>query len=249
MGINLQKTLALLGALLCAMLFWVLMAWAGVTILSGCQLWDYRKKVEAPPAPPKRTEAQEEGLRQNAGVIQTIAIRADQRGVGPATIESGTLKRAADAQIATLGQPAKAVNVDDPKAISALISAMADQELTYRQDKAAWEDKIDAMSRQRDQYRTEATSLSSAVGKLKAWLFWGSVLLVVGCILCPGLLWFLVRFFTGRVRAHLGQVVEGVESFMDKSPQSAEALKDHLSKRMDTTAKRIVKQIKIDRGI
>ena len=231
-----------------ALVMWGLFAFLLIIILSGCWMLQ-DKKMETPPPVPKRTEAQEEGLRQNAGMIQVLASRAEERGVGPRTTESGTLKKAAEAQIATLGQPAQGVNVDDPKAISALLATMSRQEQAYREDRAAWEAKIDGLSRERDQYRTEVTSMGSALGSLKVWLFWGMVGLAVACFLCPGLIWVLVRFVGGRARAHVVSMVEGIQAFREEHKDLAPMLEAQLSRKMDLATKKLVKQIKLDKGI
>jgi hypothetical protein len=184
-----------------------------------------------------------------AGALTDKARTADEMGLIPRSTDSGTLVKLAVTNEQYVGSPAVRVDAENSKAIDALINSMQKQEEQYRQDRAAWELRIDALSRDRDRAEIRATGFAEQVSRLKNWLFWGCVLAAVACFLCPGLLWVLVRFFTGRVRAHLGQVVEGVDSFIEKTPQASDALKAHLSRAMDTPAKRMVKQIKIDRGM
>jgi hypothetical protein len=245
MKIYIQKTLVWLGALLCAVLFWALMAWAGVTILSGCTI---RKPDPVPPAPAKTT-AHVADAQKVAGALTDKARTADERGLIPRSTDSGTLVRLAVTNEQYVGSPAVRVDAEDQKVVAALIGSMQRQEEQYRQDRAAWEQRIDAISRDRDRAEVRATGLAGQVEALKIRLFWGAVILVGLCLVFPAVSGLVVRFVASRIRGHLGQVVEGVEAFMEKSPQSAEALKAHLSRKMDTTAKTLVKQIKIDKKI
>lgn len=215
----------------------------GILCAAGCSY----KKEKSIPAAPVRTEENKESARQVAGVIKEVAVRADARGLVAKSTESGTLVRAADANLAYVGVPAATVSVDDARAVDKLLETMARQEESYRLERAKWEDKIDELSRDRDNYRTEVSVMGAAMSKLKSWLFWGSCVLIAGCVLCPGLFWFLLRFVGGRAKAHVVSMVEAIEEFRNDHKDVAPKLETYLSRKMDKSTKALVKRIKYER--
>jgi hypothetical protein len=209
-------------------------------ILGGC----IERKPAPVPAPPQRTQQNIDAAQKVAGAITDKARAADERGLIPRSTDSGTLVKLAVANESYVGSPAVRVDAENGKALDALVNAMQRQEEAYRAERAGWEAKIDAISRDRDRAVIEASGFGAQIGRLKAWLFWGAVLLVVACILSPGILWAVARFAAGRVRAHLAQVVDGVERFTEAAPERAGALKAELSRAMDRPAKDLVAQLR-----
>jgi len=209
-------------------------------LLSGC----IERKPAPVPAAPTRTQENIAAAQKVAGAITDKARAADERGLVPKSTDSGTLVKLAVANESYVGSPAVRVDPTSEKAMDALVNAMARQEEAYRAERAGWEQRIDALSRERDRAVVEASGFGAQISRLKAWLFWGTVLFVVACILSPGILWAVARFAASRVRAHLAQVVDGVERFAEAAPERAGDLKAELSKAMDRPAKDLVAQLR-----
>lgn len=236
----LHNILAWLLAPLLSIAFWAVLIWVAVVIISGCTI---RRPAPVPPAPTKTTQHVADA-QQIAGALTDKARIADERGLIPKSTDSGTLVKLAVANEAYVGSPAIRVNAEDQQVIAALIGSMQRQEEQYRQDRAAWEQRVDALSRDRDRAVVEASGFGAQVERLKAWLFWGTVLLVIACISSPAILWTVARFAAGRVRAHLAQVVDGVERWTERAPERAGDLKAELSRAMDRPAKDLVAQLR-----
>lgn len=211
-------------------------------LLVGC----LDRKPAPVPAAPSRTPDNVASAQQVAGAITDKARAAQERGIVARSTDAGTLVRLAVENETYVGSPAVRVDPDNAQAVDALIGAMQRQEEAYRADRAAWEQRIDAMSRDRDRAVAEVSVLGGAVARLKAWLFWGAVVLAVLCFLCPGLLWFIARFLAGRARAHLAAVVKGVEDFRAENADAAKQLESHLSRKMNDPTKALVLDIKDD---
>lgn len=241
----LHNILAWLLAPLLSIAFWAVLIWVAVVIISGCTI---RRPAPVPPAPTKTTQHVADA-QQIAGALTDKARIADERGLIPKSTDSGTLVKLAVTNEQYVGSPAVRVDAENPQVIAALIGSMQRQEEQYRQDRAAWEQRVDALSRDRDRAVVEASGFGAQVKRLKAWLFWGAVLLVVVCFLCPGLIWVLIRFVGGRARAHISSMVEGIEAFREENRDIAPRLESYLSRKMDNSTKRLVKQVKIDRGL
>jgi hypothetical protein len=230
--------------------FWLYTAIAlgivfAVFFLSSCAPFGTEKtKPTPPPAPPQRTAENKEGASQVASLIVDLGNKADARGIIAKSTESGTLKAAAETNLAYLGAPAKAVSADDVKVVDKLLSSMQRQEEQYRSDRAAWEAKIDSLSRQNEQYKVEVTTMGGIIAKLKFWLWLGVIGLAIACALIPGLWIFILKFIAGRAKAQLVSTVKAVQEFRENNREVAPALDAALDKYQDKHEKAAIIDIK-----
>ena len=183
--------------------------------------------------------ARHRGARVCAGILAVACATAcggNARGGSPRLIAAPVGKRST--------APSKPVDVNKDKDFDTLLSAMASQEVAYRAARAEWEDKINALSRQNDQYKTEVTTMGSIIDKLKFWLWLGAIALGVACIFIPGLWIFLVKFVAGRAKAHLVSTVEAIQDFRENNRDIAPKLDAALDKYQDKATKANVIDIK-----
>jgi hypothetical protein len=179
-----------------------------------------------------------------AGAITDKARDADERGMVAKSTDSGMLLKLAETNEAFIGSPAQRENVADQKSLAALIGAMQKQEQQFRDERAAWEAKIDSLSRERDRAVHEVSVRGGIIARLKSWLVLAGLLTGAVCLLCPSALWFIVRIIANRMRAHMVGVVRGFEALRQDDAESAAKAEVFLGRKMDQATKDLVIDIK-----
>ena len=216
-----------------------------VFFLTGCvPIGTTQRKTSTPPAAPTRSQENVENAKKVAGAITDKARQANERGMVPKSTDSGMLVTLAEANEVYVGSPDKRVDTTSEKAVAALIGAMQRQEAQYREDRAAWEAKIDAMSRDRDQYKTEVTTMDGIIAKLKFWLTLAAIAIGLACVFIPGLWLFILKFVAGRAKAQFVTTVKGIQEFREANRDIAPKLDAYLKANQDNDTQDAVIDIK-----